>query len=87
MPMVSAYICGLRSHVRTDFQVVHPRLDVRGNDGVFRLFDRRQVRRVDLIEAAAEPRERADVSVDARPAQILEQVVVNVDAVEARLAR
>jgi hypothetical protein len=45
------------------------------------------VRRVDLIEAAAEPRERADVSIDARPAQVLEQVVVNVDAVEARLTR
>ena len=75
MPIVSAH----------RLQLVHPGLDVRGHDGVFGALDGREMRRVDLIEAAAEPRQSPDVSVDRRPAQILEQVVMQVDAVEARL--
>ena len=42
--------------------------------------------RVDLVEPAAEAREGPDVGVDGRPAQILEQVVVEMDAVQAGLA-
>ena len=38
-----------------DFQLVHPRLDVRRNDRMLDLFDGRQERRVDLVKATAEP--------------------------------
>ena len=84
--MVSAYIWGLRSHVRTVSSSYIRASTFEADDGVFGLFERREVRRVDLIEAAAEPRQGADVPVDGGPAQILEQVVMEVDAVEARLA-
>ena len=43
-------------------------------------------RRIDLMEPPAEAGQRADVRLDGRAAQVLEQVVVEVDAVEARLA-
>jgi hypothetical protein len=39
------------------------------------------------LRRPAEPRQRAYVIFDTWPAQILEQVVVQVDAVEARLTR
>ncbi len=83
--MMSAYICGFRSQVRTvsSSNIRASMLD--GHDGMLDLFGRRQVRGVDLVEAAAEPGERADVRVDGGPAQVLEEVVVEVDAVQARL--
>jgi hypothetical protein len=54
---------------------------------VLDLFDGRQELRVDLMEAAAEPGESPDVGVDGRSAQILEEVIVNVDPVEAGVTR
>ena len=50
------------------------------------LFDRGEVRRIDLMQAAAEPGERADVRVDSGATQILEQVVMNVDPVQPGVA-
>ena len=54
---------------------------------MFDLFDAGRDARVDLMEPAAESGKRADVRVDGGPAQVLEQVVVQVDAVQAGLAR
>ncbi len=45
------------------------------------------MRRVDLMETAAEAGQRADVRVDSLAAQILEQVVMRVNAVQAGIAR
>ena len=67
-------------------QLVHPRLDVRRDDRMLDLFDRGEERRIDLMEAAAEPGERADVRVDGGATQVLEQVVMNVDSVQPGLA-
>jgi hypothetical protein len=52
---------------------------------MFNLFDAREVRRVDLVETSAEAREGTEVAVDRRAAQILQQVVVYMDSVQARL--
>ena len=68
-----------------DLELVHPRLDVRRDDRVLDLFDGREQRGVDLMEAAAEARQSVRTcGVDGRPAQVLEQVVMQVDAVQAR---
>jgi hypothetical protein len=52
---------------------------------MFNLFNARELRRVDLVEASAETGEGTKVGVDRRAAQILQQVVVYVDSVQARL--
>ena len=63
---------GVGVHLRTPvpgpdrLELVHPRLDVRGDDGVLDLLDGVRCDGVDLIEAAAEAREGANVAVDAR---------------------
>ena len=51
------------------------------------LLDAREVRRIDLVQAAAEPGQRAEVGVDCLLAQILEQVIMRMDAVQAGIAR
>ena len=51
--------------------------------GMFDLFDGRQRAWVDLMQTPTESGQRPDVGVDRRPAQVFEQVVVQVDAVEA----
>ena len=51
-------------------ELVHPRFDVGGDDRMLDLLDAAsRCRRIDLVEAAAEPGQRADVGVDRRPAQ------------------
>jgi hypothetical protein len=52
---------------------------------VFHLFDPSQALQVDLLQPAGEARERPDLGVDRRPRQVLEQVVVGMDAVERRI--
>jgi hypothetical protein len=54
---------------------------------VLDLFDRRELRRVDLMEAAAEPGECPGMGVNRPAAQILEEIVMEMDAVKTRLAR
>jgi hypothetical protein len=49
------------------------------------LFGRGEVRRIDLVKTAAEPRQRARVRVDSGPAQVLQEVVMEMDAVQAGL--
>ena len=44
-----------------------------------------QVRGIDLVEAPAEPRQRAGVRVDGGAAQVLQEIVMEVNAVQARL--
>ena len=44
------------------------------------------MRGMDLVKAAGEPGKGVDVGVDGRPAQILEQVVMQMDAVQTGLA-
>jgi hypothetical protein len=68
-------------------QLVHPRFDVGGDDPVLDLFDGGELRGVDLMEAAAKAGERPGMGVDRRPAQVLDEVVMEMDAVEAGLAR
>ena len=46
-----------------------------------------QPRRIDGGEAARESAEIADLAVNRRPAQVLEQIVVQVDAVECGIGR
>ena len=50
------------------------------------LFDRGQERRVYLMEATAEPRQRPHVGVDGGATQVLEQVVMDVNTVQPRMA-
>src|SRR5262249_29697175 len=66
-------------------QLEHPRLEIRGDDGVLDLFGRRQDRRGDLVEATAEAGERAQMVIDRGAAEILEKIVVQMDAVETGL--
>src|SRR5688572_7389663 len=69
-----------------DLQLVHPGFDVRRDDWMLDLFDRGEERRVYLAKATAEPRQRADVSVDGGATQVLEQVVMDVNTVQPRMA-
>jgi hypothetical protein len=52
---------------------------------VLDLLDGREMRDVDLVKTAAEPREGPDVRLDGRPAQIVEEVVMEMDAIQAGL--
>jgi hypothetical protein len=54
---------------------------------VLDLLDRRQAVRPDLVEPSREARQGAGLVLDGRAAQILEQIVVRVDAVECRVCR
>jgi hypothetical protein len=67
-------------------QLVHSRLDIGADDWVLHLLGGRERRGIDLLKTAAEPGESANVRVDRRPTQVLEQIVMNVNAVRARLA-
>ena len=57
-------------------ELVHPRFDVRRRRSGARPARPGRATRIDLVQAAAESGQRADVGVDRRPAQVLEQVVV-----------
>ncbi len=50
------------------------------------LLDRGEERRVYLVKATAEPRQRPDVGIDGGSTQVLEQVVMDVDTVQPRVA-
>jgi hypothetical protein len=50
------------------------------------LFDRGQERRVYLVKAATEPGQRPDVCIDCGATQVLEQVVMDVNTVQPRVA-
>ena len=65
---------------------MHPRLDVRRDDPVVDPFALWKRCGVDLPEPATEAGEGANVRLYRRAAEILQQVVVQVDAVLARLA-
>ena len=56
-----------------------------GDDGMFDLLGRRERAGIDLMKTPAESGQGPDVGVDPWPAQVLEQVIVQVRAVEARL--
>jgi hypothetical protein len=47
------------------------------------LFYRGQERRIDLMQAAAEPGKRSDVCIECGATQVLEQVVMNVYSVQS----
>jgi hypothetical protein len=70
-----------------DLELVHPRLDPRRHDRVLHLLDPRQQRGIDLVETAAEAGQRANVRVDGLTTQVLEEVVMRVNAVQAGIAR
>ena len=67
--------------------LVHPGFDIGRDDGMFDAFDRRQELRIDLVEPAAKTRQGSNVGVDSRPAQILEQVIVDMDSVQTGVTR
>src|SRR6185503_4879185 len=67
-------------------QLVHPGFDVRRDDRMLDLFDRGKQRRVDLMEAPAEPRQRPYVGVNGGTTQVLEQVVMDVNTIQPRVA-
>ncbi len=54
---------------------------------VLEALDRGQAVRSDLVEAPQVAGERAGLGFDPLPAQVLEQIVVRVDAVEGRVGR
>ena len=67
------------------FQFVETGADVGVERGPFEALHFGQPCRVDRREPAGEPSQRADLVVNRRPAQILQQVVMKVDAVERRI--
>jgi hypothetical protein len=66
---------------------VHPGFDVGGKNPPVDAFARLKKRRVDVLKPTAETREGTDVDLYRRTAKILQQVVMQVNAVPARLAR
>jgi len=83
----------VRIHLRVPFpaadrlELVHAGVDVGGHDQALDLFGRRKDGGGDLLEPAPEAGEGSDVRFYGRAAEVFEQVVVEVDAVRARLAR
>ena len=81
---MSAKSCGLRSQVRTSSSSKSARADARLERRPLEPLDIGQPRGVDGGEPAGKAAERPDLRVNRRPAEVLEQVVVDVDAVEGR---
>ena len=69
------------------FELEHPRLQVRGEHPVLEPLDAGQRVAVDLVEAAQVAGERVRFAVDPVTAEVLEQIVVRVHAVERRVRR
>ena len=65
-------------------ELEQPRPHVVGQHRQFGRFDGAKARRVDLPQPAGEAGKRARVGLDGLPAEVFEQVVVKVDAVETR---
>ena len=68
-------------------QLVQARADVRRHDRMFHPLGRRQAVGGDLVQPPREARQGAHVILDGGPAEILQQIVVRVDAVERRVRR
>ena len=56
-----------------------------GQHALFERFGRRQTIAVDFVESAKIARQRTSFLVDAVPAQVLQQIVMRVDAVQRRV--
>lgn len=69
------------------FELEHATAEVRAEHALVERFDRRQTRAIDLVEAAQVAGQRAALLVDAVTAQVLEQVIVRVHAVQRRVCR
>jgi hypothetical protein len=65
---------------------VHSRLDVGPDDRVLHLLGGRERGGIDLLKTTAEACESANVRVDRGSTQVLEQIVMDMNAVRARLA-
>ena len=69
------------------FELEHPRPDVRDQHALLELLGGGQPLRLDVLQASQVARKRMGLGVDRRPAEILEEIVVNVNAVECRVGR
>ncbi len=73
--------------MRTCLELEHARFEVRREHAVLEALDLGEPVRVDVAEAAEIAGERAALGVDGVAAEVLEQIVVRVDAVERRQRR
>ena len=69
------------------FQLEHPAAEAVGQHPVLEFFDVRQAVRPDVFEAPEVAGEGMDVAVDPMTAEVLEEVVVSMNAVEIRVRR
>ena len=68
-------------------ELIHPCLDVRFDHRLLGLFNSRQFMAVDVLQPAGKPRQCAGVLLDALPTEVLNQIIVSMNAVERRSRR